>query len=175
MAPSQLNPALDNALLTGGISATNTSGLPTASMSSNPAANPNTVNVVSAAVADGRAWGEIAYQQTVIFGETLPAIKHEQFEGPYCWVHSKIMPYRPNATLGRGFEVGDPLEPFDTVGTHHAAAWYTQGSILKGGAAGHYLRTGGSRLPLLEALEREVGELIMQLYHYPEPNTANSD
>jgi hypothetical protein len=64
MAPSQLNPALNNALLTGGISATNTSGLPTANMSTNPAVNPNTVNVTSAAVADGRAWGEIAYQRT---------------------------------------------------------------------------------------------------------------
>jgi uncharacterized protein with beta-barrel porin domain len=64
MAPSQLNPALNNALLTGSISATNPSGLPTANMSSNPAVNPNTVNVVSAAVADGRAWGEIAYQRT---------------------------------------------------------------------------------------------------------------
>jgi autotransporter-associated beta strand protein len=30
----------------------------------NPAANPNTVNVTSAAVKDGRAWGEIAYQRT---------------------------------------------------------------------------------------------------------------
>ena len=64
MAPSQLNPALNNALLTGGISATNTSGLPTANMSTNPAVNPNAVNVTSAAVADGRAWGEIAYQRT---------------------------------------------------------------------------------------------------------------
>ena len=64
MAPSQLNPALNNALLTGGISATNTSGLPTASMSTNPAVNPNTVNVTSAAVKDGRAWGEIAYQRS---------------------------------------------------------------------------------------------------------------
>ncbi len=63
MAPSQLNPALNNALLTGGISATNPSGLPTASMSTNPAVNPNAVNVTSAAVADGRAWGEIAYQR----------------------------------------------------------------------------------------------------------------
>jgi hypothetical protein len=63
MAPSQLNPALNNALLTGGISATNTSGLPTASMSTNPAVNPNTDNVTSAAVKDGRAWGEIAYQR----------------------------------------------------------------------------------------------------------------
>jgi autotransporter-associated beta strand protein len=63
MAPSQLNPALNNALLTGGISATNTSGLPTANMSTNPAVNPNTVNVTSAAVKDGRAWGEIAYQR----------------------------------------------------------------------------------------------------------------
>jgi uncharacterized protein with beta-barrel porin domain len=63
MAPSQLNPALNNALLTGGISATNTSGLPTASMSTNPVVNPSTVNVVNAAVADGRAWGEIAYQR----------------------------------------------------------------------------------------------------------------
>jgi autotransporter-associated beta strand protein len=64
LAPSQLNPALNNALLTGGISATNPSGLPTANMSTNPAVNPNTVNVTSAAVADGRAWGEIAYQRT---------------------------------------------------------------------------------------------------------------
>ena len=63
MAPSQLNPALNNALLTGGISATNPSGLPTANMSTNPAVNPNTVNVTSAAVKDGRAWGEIAYQR----------------------------------------------------------------------------------------------------------------
>ena len=63
MAPSQLNPALNNALLTGGISATNTSGLPTASMSTNPAVNPNAVNIVNAAIADGRAWGEIAYQR----------------------------------------------------------------------------------------------------------------
>jgi autotransporter-associated beta strand protein len=64
MTPSQLNPALNNALLTGGISATNPSGLPTANMSSNPAVNPNAVNVTSAAVADGRAWGEIAYQHS---------------------------------------------------------------------------------------------------------------
>ena len=63
MAPSQINPALNNALLTGGISATNTSGLPTASMSTNPAVNPSAVNVTSAAAADGRAWGEIAYQR----------------------------------------------------------------------------------------------------------------
>jgi autotransporter-associated beta strand protein len=64
MAPSQLNPSLNNALLTGGISATNPSGLPTANMSTNPAVNPNTVNVTSAAVKDGRAWGEIAYQRS---------------------------------------------------------------------------------------------------------------
>ena len=35
MAPSQINPALSNALLTGGISATNPSGLPTTSTTSN--------------------------------------------------------------------------------------------------------------------------------------------
>jgi outer membrane autotransporter protein len=64
MAPSQINPALNNALLTGGISATNPSGLPTSTMSTNPTMNPNTVNVASAAVADGRAWGEIAYQRS---------------------------------------------------------------------------------------------------------------
>jgi autotransporter-associated beta strand protein len=64
MAPSQLNPALNNASLTGGISATNPSGLPTANMSTNPAVNPNTANVTSAAVSDGKAWGEIAYQRS---------------------------------------------------------------------------------------------------------------
>jgi hypothetical protein len=64
MAPTNINPAFSNSLLTGGISATNPSGLPTANMSTNPAVNPNTVNVTSAAVKDGRAWGEIAYQRT---------------------------------------------------------------------------------------------------------------
>jgi autotransporter-associated beta strand protein len=64
MAPSQMNPTLNNSSLTGGISATNPSGLPTANMSSNLAVNPNTVNVTSAAVKDGRAWGEIAYQRS---------------------------------------------------------------------------------------------------------------
>jgi autotransporter-associated beta strand protein len=63
VASNQINPALNNALLTGGISATNPSGLPTANMSTNPAVNPNTGNVTSAAVKDGRAWGEIAYQR----------------------------------------------------------------------------------------------------------------
>ena len=58
----QINSGLSNAMLTGGISATNPSGLPTASMSSNPAVNPNTVNLTSAASANGSAWGEIAYQ-----------------------------------------------------------------------------------------------------------------
>jgi outer membrane autotransporter protein len=32
-------------------------------MSTNPTVNPNTVSLTSAAVADGRAWGEIAYQR----------------------------------------------------------------------------------------------------------------
>jgi outer membrane autotransporter protein len=32
-------------------------------MSSNPAVNPKSANITSAAVADGRAWGEIAYQR----------------------------------------------------------------------------------------------------------------
>jgi uncharacterized protein with beta-barrel porin domain len=64
MAPTNINPALSNSMLTGGISATNPSGLPTANMSTNPVVNPNTVNVTSAAVKDGRAWGEIAYQRT---------------------------------------------------------------------------------------------------------------
>ena len=32
-------------------------------MSSNPAVNPNSLHLTSAAVADGRAWGEIAYQR----------------------------------------------------------------------------------------------------------------
>jgi len=63
MAPAQINPALNNAMLTGGISATNPSGLPTASMSSNPSVNPNTVNLTTAAMANGSAWGEIVYQR----------------------------------------------------------------------------------------------------------------
>lgn len=63
MAPAQINPALNNAMLTGGISATNPSGLPTASMSSNPSVNSNAVNLTTAAMANGSAWGEVVYQR----------------------------------------------------------------------------------------------------------------
>lgn len=116
----------------------------------------------------------IDLEQSIIFGETVPATQYEQFQVPYCWAHSKIMPYRTNATLSKGFEIGESLTPFDAVGTHHAAAWYTQGSILKGGSVGHYLRTGHSRQSLLETLGHEVDKLIAQLYTYPEPSSAKS-
>lgn len=63
VALGQINPALSQAVLTGGISGANPSGLPTASMSTNPAVNPNQANVTSAAVANGTVWGEIVYQR----------------------------------------------------------------------------------------------------------------
>jgi outer membrane autotransporter protein len=62
MAPS-LNPAQGGSPLTASLSATNPSGLPTASVSSNPAVNPNAANVTTAAASNGSAWGEIAYQR----------------------------------------------------------------------------------------------------------------
>jgi uncharacterized protein with beta-barrel porin domain len=66
MAPNQLKGGTGAAaasLSAGAITGTNPSGLPTANMSSNPAVDPNAANITSAAVADGRAWGEIAYQR----------------------------------------------------------------------------------------------------------------
>lgn len=68
IAPNQLNSGAGVAnaatpLSAGAITGNNPSGLPTANMSSNPAINPNAANLTSAAVADGRAWGEIAYQR----------------------------------------------------------------------------------------------------------------
>jgi outer membrane autotransporter protein len=62
MAPS-INPAQGGSPLTASLSATNPSGLPTASVSSNPAVNPRTANITSAAASNGSAWGEIAYQR----------------------------------------------------------------------------------------------------------------
>ncbi|MBZ1351813.1 autotransporter domain-containing protein, partial [Alcaligenaceae bacterium LF4-65] len=64
MAPNQLNRgSAATPLSSGAITGNNPSGLPTASMSSNPLVNPNAANLTNAAVADGRAWGEIAYQR----------------------------------------------------------------------------------------------------------------
>jgi autotransporter-associated beta strand protein len=63
MAPTQLNGAGINPLSSGVITGNNPSGLPTANVSSNPAVHPNTANITSAAITDGRAWGEIAYQR----------------------------------------------------------------------------------------------------------------
>jgi autotransporter-associated beta strand protein len=62
MAPNQLGGGAGSAA-TPLSSGNNPSGLPTANMSSNPAVNPKSANITSAAVADGRAWGEIAYQR----------------------------------------------------------------------------------------------------------------
>jgi predicted ATP-grasp superfamily ATP-dependent carboligase len=116
----------------------------------------------------------IDLEQSVIFGEAPPVIKYEQFEVPFCWAHSKIMPHRANATMGEGFERGASHTPFETVGSHHAAAWYKEGSVLIGGSAGHYVRTGNSRELLLEKLEHDVDELIRQLYTYPESSLSKT-
>ena len=62
MPPTQFNGAGGNTLASGALTGNNPLGLPTANMSSNPAVNPNAANITSAAIADGRAWGEIAYQ-----------------------------------------------------------------------------------------------------------------
>jgi uncharacterized protein with beta-barrel porin domain len=64
MAPNQLNRgSAATPLSSGAITGNNPSGLPTANMISNPAVSPNAANLTSSAVADGRAWGEIAYQR----------------------------------------------------------------------------------------------------------------
>jgi hypothetical protein len=66
MAPNHLKGGAGGAatpLSSGAITGDNPSGLPTVSMSSNPLVNPKSANITSAAVADGRAWGEIAYQR----------------------------------------------------------------------------------------------------------------
>jgi len=117
----------------------------------------------------------IDLEQCVIFGEALPVIKHEQFDVPFCWAHSKLVPHRANATLGEGFETGALHKPFDSVGSHHAAAWYNEGSVLTGGSAGHYVRSGNSRELLLETLEHDVAALICQLYTYPESSSTKTD
>jgi len=117
----------------------------------------------------------IDLEQSVIFDEALPVIKHEEFEVPYCWAHSKLLPHRANALLGEGFEIGASHMPFHAVGSHHAAAWYNEGSVLTGGSAGHYVRTDNSRELLLEMLAHDVEELIRQLYIYPESSSAEID
>ena len=70
MAPQRFNGSAGGSLTSGAITGQNPSGLPTADMSSNPAVNPHAANVTSAAVADGRAWGEIAYQRGERSGNT---------------------------------------------------------------------------------------------------------
>ena len=70
MPPTQLNGAGSNPLSSGAITGNNPSGLPTANVSSNPAVNPNAANITSAAITDGRAWGEIAYQRGVRSGNS---------------------------------------------------------------------------------------------------------
>jgi hypothetical protein len=65
MVPSQLNGGASNPLSSGAITGNNPSGLPTANMSTNHTVNPNAANITSAAITDGRAWGEIVYQRGV--------------------------------------------------------------------------------------------------------------
>ena len=68
MPPTNINPGVGSSVLGGSMSTTNLSGAPTANMSSNPEVNPN-AGATSAATADGRAWGEIAYQRAQRSGD----------------------------------------------------------------------------------------------------------
>ena len=68
LPPTNINPGVGSSVLGGSMSTTNLSGAPTANMSSNPEVNPN-AGATSAATADGRAWGEIAYQRAQRSGD----------------------------------------------------------------------------------------------------------
>ena len=63
MAPININPTASHPLLTASVSASNPSGLPSANVSSNPEVNPKADNLTNAAIANGKVWGEIAYQR----------------------------------------------------------------------------------------------------------------
>lgn len=106
----------------------------------------------------------IELELAVIFNEPIPQISYEDFQVDYCWAHSKLTPYYPNMKIIDEFSLGNPLEPFKTIGATFKAIYYPKNYTLMVGNPGFYLTSGTSYKEVKLRLFRETEETISKSY-----------
>jgi len=112
----------------------------------------------------------IALELAVIFNEPIPKLSYEDFQVDYCWAHSKLTPYYPNMKITDEFRIGNPTEPFRTVGSTFKAIYYPKGYTLMAGNPGFYLTSGDSYNEVRLRLIRETEETTQKVTSFPRTN-----
>ena len=76
--------------------------------------------------------------------EEIQIINKDSFFVNYCWAHSKIKPYYSDMQIGESFKEGEPMDPFNQIGSKYIAIFYPKGEIFGGGCIGYYITTGNN-------------------------------
>lgn len=100
----------------------------------------------------------------LVLGEELPNFCYEDFQVDYFWAHSKLTPYFNNTEIQKEFEIGNPSDPFRTVGSTYTAIYYPKDHILMAGNPGFYLVSGHSYKRIKTKLFKETEKIISTSY-----------
>jgi predicted ATP-grasp superfamily ATP-dependent carboligase len=100
----------------------------------------------------------------LVLNEPLPKIDSKDFQLNYCWAHSKLVPYFHNMEIEKVFEIGNPTEPFNKIGSQYKAIYYPKKHILIAGNPGFYLTTDNSYFKMKRRLIKETEKTISKSY-----------
>lgn len=106
----------------------------------------------------------INLELAIAFNEPIPKVSFEDFQVDYCWAHSKLTPYYPNMRIIDEFSLGNPTEPFKTIGATFKAIYYPKNNTLMVGNPGFYLTSGNSYEEVKSRLFKETEETISKSY-----------
>jgi biotin carboxylase len=106
----------------------------------------------------------IELELKLALGEKIPEMKPIDFKVDYCWAQSKLAPYYANMQINKEFKSGDPLKPFQKIGSTHSAIYYPKNHILLAGNPGFYLTTSHTYLKMRRKLLKETEEIISKSY-----------
>lgn len=96
--------------------------------------------------------------------EPLPEFTYEDFQGDYCWAHSKLTPFKKNMKIKKIFESGKPRGPFTNIGSTYAAIYYPKDAPIVWGNPGFYITSGDSYEAVKNTLLKETDEIISTTY-----------
>lgn len=106
----------------------------------------------------------IELELAVIFNEPIPELSYDDFQVDYCWAHSKLKPYYPNVRITDEFSLGNPVEPFKTIGATYRAMYYPKNNTLMDGNPGFYLTSGVNYNEVKLSLYKETEQTISKSY-----------
>lgn len=105
---------------------------------------------------------------SVALNEKLPKITTQDFEIDYFWANCRVVPYSSNVRINKDFQVGNPADPFNNIGSKFVTIYYPENNILLRGSPGFYITSdflySNTKKNILGGLEKAISDIFSSVY-----------